>query len=238
MVKLGNTARTSPTRPVTAGLLWPWWFLLGVTTAVGCANHARTYVPTHAPMNSGDQIAVLPLVNLSQIERAQRVVHEALVVEIMHVTNVLVIDPGLVREAMRAYRIWASDLLERGQMEKLGSALGVQYLLVGTIHEFSTFKEEGRDVPVVSIHLRLIDITAGEIRWAGSHTLEGDDRESVFGFGRINSLDRLAQIVVQETLASLIQLQLDAPHKNGEGGREECVKSTSGAMARSCSPRS
>jgi hypothetical protein len=134
------------------------------------------------------------------------VIHEALMVEILTMARVGVVDPGIVRGAMREARIWSADLLERSQMEALGSLLDVKFFLVGSIHEFGTFERERGEVPVVSLHLRLINGETGEIVWAAVHTEEGDDRESVFGLGRVDSVDRMAEIVVQNAVSSLKDL--------------------------------
>lgn len=177
-------------------LLW-----LGIAT--GCAHGPRSYTAAEHRVSPGEGMAVLPPTNLTESERAQRVIHEALMVEVLRMKTVRVVDPGLVRGAMREARVWSADLLERSQMEALSSLLGARYLLLGSIHEFGILEKEQGKIPVVSIHLRLVDTDSGDIIWAAVHTQEGDDGESIFGLGRVDSVDRLAEIVVQDTVAKL-----------------------------------
>jgi hypothetical protein len=81
---------------------------------------------------------------------------------------------------------------------------------VGSIHEFGTRQQARREIPVVSLHLRLIDAESGKVVWAAEHALDGDARETVFGLGRVASVDQLAQTAVREALSSLEQLLMAA----------------------------
>ena len=93
------------------------WKVLLVATVIlgGCARGPRVYSRAILDYDPGDGVAVLPPVNLTESERAQRAIHETLVVELLRCGNVAVAEPGLVREAMRGARVWAPDLLERAR---------------------------------------------------------------------------------------------------------------------------
>jgi len=64
-------------------------------------------------------------------------------------------------------------------------------------------QERGGAIPIVAVNARMLDVKTGDILWTISHTHEGDDWETIFGFRRIISLSRLAQIVVSEIVESL-----------------------------------
>jgi hypothetical protein len=171
-----------------------------------CAHAPRSYAPSSLPMTRGERIAVLPLTNLTTEERAPRVIHEALTVTLLEAGGVTVVEPGLVRDAMRQARVFAADLLSRAQMNALGAELEAEYLLVGSIHEFGTIQQDHRQIPVVALHMRLVRVSDAQVVWAVEHARQGDDKETVFGLGAVGSLDRLAQIVVREATASLLPL--------------------------------
>jgi hypothetical protein len=157
------------------------------------------------------RVAILPPSNLSADEDAPRVVHDALTNELLQIPGVEVVDPGLVRDAMRRARVFAPDLLDRQQRESLKGLLGVSYLLVGSIHEYGTVGPTDDPLPVVSIHLRFIHAATGRVLWSASLAREGDDGETVFGIGRVRSMDRLVRQVVHAMAASLRRFLETAP---------------------------
>jgi hypothetical protein len=58
--------------------------------------------------------------------------------------------------------------------------------------------------------MRLVRCEDGRIVWAGSHARRGDDTETVFGLGRVTTLEQLADKTVAELMESL----------RGENGKE------------------
>lgn len=75
--------------------------------------------------------------------------------------------------------------------------------MVGTLHDFDMQLATGAggsgQIPVVAVSLRILDASTGEIVWASNVARRGNDRETVFGIGRIHSLNNLAE----ETAAEL-----------------------------------
>jgi len=58
------------------------------------------------------------------------------------------------------------------------------------------------DVPQVSLSLRLLAVPGGEVLWSGVHNRDGEDRETVFGLGRVESLESLATQTVMELVGT------------------------------------
>jgi TolB-like protein len=148
-------------------------------------------------------IAVLPLVNFSKYERASDVVVSALIVEMLDVGTFSVVDPGLVETVVLERRLRLTDRLSLEALRDLGQRLGVTHVMVGTVNEFGFVQDQAGQLPTVSISLRAVACADGRIVWAATHARRGDDAESVFGLGRIESLEQLAAVTVKEMTATL-----------------------------------
>ena len=65
--------------------------------------------------------------------------------------------------------------------------LGVDLVLVGTLHDYDTQAATGPGqsghVPVLALTLRIVDGRTGTIVWAANAARRGTDRETVFGIG-------------------------------------------------------
>jgi hypothetical protein len=94
-------------------------------------------------------------------------------------------------------------MLSREQIESLAVQLGTRWLLTGSALEFGHVRTPDGEVPAVGIALRLIDGHSGRVRWADQRYRNGDDRESVFGWGLESDADRLAQTMLTDLVRGL-----------------------------------
>lgn len=173
------------------------------TVLAGCGN-APTYF--HGGVDVGDSppsLAILPPVNLSRYEQASEVVTNAILVDMLKTRQFVVLDPGLVEQAIIARRIRFTDRMPLESLRALGDELNVTYVLMGTVNDFGFVQDRGESVPTVSVTLRIVTCANGRIVWAASHSRRGDDAESVFGLGRISSLEQLAEVTVREMTRTL-----------------------------------
>jgi hypothetical protein len=51
--------------------------------------------------------------------------------------------------------------------------------------------------------MRIVACDSGQIIWASTHSRRGDDAESFFGIGRIENLQQLAAVTVEEMINTL-----------------------------------
>jgi hypothetical protein len=72
-------------------------------------------------------------------------------------------------------------------------------------------------VPSVGASLRLVQAASGRVWWAGVHFRSGEDKESVFGWGRVRSPERL----VSELAAEMLRDFRDAGARERAGARAE-----------------
>ena len=148
-------------------------------------------------------LAVIPFDNNSGEPDAGRKVGNLLLTELVQKEMFRIADMGEVENSLRRLRIRTAAEMDLSKLKSLGEQLGVQVVIIGSVYEYDLRQVRSGTVPVVALSARMLDVQTGEILWAVSHTRDGDDWETVFGFGRIISLSRLARIVVSEVLESL-----------------------------------
>jgi hypothetical protein len=171
---------------------------LALVGLVACAPSPRAYVadPTAGP----SRVAVLPLANYTGSRDAPDRIAPMLAVELAHRCDVSVIDPGRV-EAALAQEPWVMlDRLPPDLVDSVGTELGAEALLVGSVLAYGTREDVEGPVPEVALSLRLLEVPGGRVLWSAVHSREGRDTETVFGFGRVASLERLAALVVADVL--------------------------------------
>lgn len=169
----------------------------------GCANAPASFRADGDGVAPGDTLAVMPLVNLSQQQNAPEVVLNALVVELLGMNAFVVVDPGEVHEVVLAKRFRLTDRLPLEALREIETATGARYVMEGTVNAFGMVDDSGVSYPSVAVTLRLVRCGDGRIVWAGSHARRGDDTESIFGLGRVATLEQLTQDTVSELMETL-----------------------------------
>ncbi len=154
-------------------------------------------------------IAVLPFDNISGHPDAGRKVINLLLTELVRTELFRISDMGEVESYLRQLRIRTNAEIDMLKLKRLGEHFDVPAIIIGSIDEYELRQDRSETVLVVAISARMLDVKTGDIIWAVSHTHDGDDWETVFGFGRVISLSRLAQIVLSEIVESLVKGLLD-----------------------------
>lgn len=169
--------------------------------AAGCAAHApRALAPPAGPR---PLLALLPLENLSGRaefgDRLTRIVWT----ELGASPRWEVVEPGELDAALADARVRSSLALTRDQIQRVATRTGARWLVAGTIIECGQVRTPDGDVPTLALALRLIDGSSGRVRWTDQLTRSGEDRETVFGWGRVTHLERLAQGTARELVAAI-----------------------------------
>jgi hypothetical protein len=149
------------------------------------------------------EIAILPLANYTERQDASDRIVPLLLVELAGQRGVTVTDPGKVEDLFSRDPWLLLDRLPPDLVDRFGAELGAQALLVGSILSFGYRDADVGAVPEFSVTLRLLKTPGGECLWSGSHAVAGTDRESVFGMGRVDNLERLAAGAIRELIATL-----------------------------------
>ena len=186
--------------PLAASPRLPLTLLLAA--ALGCAAH-RAPAPASVATGTRYRVAVLPLEDLSGQSGAADRMTRVLFTVLMQAGAYDVVEPGSVDAALSDARVRSTGMLSREQMLALSSQLETRWLLTGSTLEFGRVRTPDGEVPSVGIALRLIDGRSGRVCWADQRYRNGDDRETVFGWGHESDGDRLAQITMTELVRGL-----------------------------------
>lgn len=169
----------------------------------GCAaGLPRPYADQRLRGAEGLRMAILPFDNLSKSQGAAKTMENVVLTEFLKAAPVKVVDPGEVATVLSQERVRLSTSIPRETVKRIGKKLEVNLLMVGILHEYDSEPSSGAggtgQIPVVSTTLRIIDANTAEIVWASTAARRGNDRESVFGIGRINSISTLAEVTARE----------------------------------------
>jgi len=115
------------------------------------------------------------------------------------------VDPAEVDAAMDSLRIRATGSMTIGQLRVMADTLHVAYILLGSVLESGTVETPDGPVPSVGATLRVVEAATGRVWWAGVHFRSGEDRETVFGWGRVRSPERLTVELAQDMLQDFRQ---------------------------------
>ena len=186
--------------------------------AAGCAaTKPRESVKRFAPPDSA-LIAVLPFEDLSGREGVGSEFTRTFTAELVRTGAFTVIEQGVVDDAVERLQIRTTRAMTDAETRALADSLNVAYLLFGNVLESGVVRTPDGDLPTVSATLRIVDTATGRVVWACHHTRTGDDRETVFGWGRNSSRLRLLDQLAIEMLSEFRQLseeRLEAAQKKG-----------------------
>ena len=173
---------------------------------LGCSTKApRGYLKRGVTASQIRTIALLPFDNISGHPDAGKKVTNLLLTELANTEMFEIAEVGEVENTLRDLRVRTTAELNSSKRQNLGEHLNVRVIIVGSVDEYEARQARSGTVPVVSISARMLDVQTGDILWTISHTHDGNDWETVFGFGKIISLSQLAQIVISEMVESLVQ---------------------------------
>ena len=168
----------------------------------GCASPSLTLKPFVSSDLKAGKMAILPFDNLSETQGAGKAMENFVLVEFLEQLPLEIVEPGEVMAALSQARIRLATNIPTEVVIKLGEDLGVDLFMIGVVHEYELHRLTGAggsgDVPVVSVSLRIIETKTGNIVWAVNASRNGNDRETIFGMGRIQSVSQMAAITAAE----------------------------------------
>jgi TolB-like protein len=170
--------------------------------AVLCAGSAPALrrsaggtVPTDRP-----RAALVPFENLAGREEQGALFSKVFFAQLVASGALEMAEPGQVDAALDSLGIRSGGSLTPAQVRALGEALQAPCLLMGSVLESGRVRSGEVDVPAVGGTLRLVEAASGRVLWAGVHFRSGEDHETLFGWGRITSVERLVSLLAQDML--------------------------------------
>lgn len=182
-----------PARGMTMAAVALWALGLGA-----CAPSPQAYIaePLAGPM----RIAVLPLANYSDSREAPERLGPMLAVALSQFRDVEVVEPGRVEEALSREPWIMIDRLPPDLVDTLGAEMGADAILQGAVLAYGMREDPEGTSPEVSISVRLLETPGSRVLWSAVHSRGGTDGETVFGLGRVTSLERLAADAIEELM--------------------------------------
>jgi len=179
---------------------------LAAVSVAGCGGNQASVRSTvrQAVGEERIRVAVLPFDNLSQRAGADRAVTQVVITYLLESDLFEVIEPGHVNKVMADLRIRTpSEEVDPETAKRLGEKLNAELLFIGVVQEYGEVRVAADVYPAVSLSARIIDVYTGSILWSASVAQTGADTVVIFDFGRINSLPKLTQVVVEKMTSSL-----------------------------------
>jgi TolB-like protein len=145
-------------------------------------------------------VAVMPFEDLSGRVDVGEVFTRVFLAELVRSGSAEVVDPGSLSEAVERLQIRTTVAMTRAEMKSLADSLPCTHLLFGTVLDAGTVRVADGDLPSVAATLRLVEASTGRIVWACEHSRTGEDNETLFGWGREHSRDRLLSKLAVEMI--------------------------------------
>ncbi len=144
--------------------------------------------------------ALIPFENLAGREEQSRLFTDVFFAQLVASGAFQLVEPARVEAAMDSLGIRSATGITPGGLRALADTLHVSWLLLGSVLESGTIQTGGGLVPAVGATLRVVDPVSGRVPWAGVHFRSGADRETVFGWGRVMSTERLVSELATDML--------------------------------------
>ena len=180
----GRAARSTPCSP---GLGLGWW------------HRAKTF-DTARPLS----VVVLPFVNRTSRRGAGEIVAMALARELAAVPRLRVVEPGLVRDELLAFRVVMPEGPSLDDALVLNASLRADLIVFGQVFQFD---EAGLEPPRVSFSAVALDGPKKRVVWRSNSYATGDDRVIAFELGKVRTAAGLACRMAHAMVDGLVEGQ-------------------------------
>jgi len=170
---------------------------------VGCATSTSIqYVRKNVDYKNLKRIAVLPFESLTADEYAGEKIRKSVITELLS-KGVEVIEPGEVTRVLIEQRVKSLSTVRIADLQNVAKTLGVEALMMGSVEAYGISSGISVSYPEVSINLRLVEASTGNIIWSVCETSGGPSFWTRhFGAEGI-SLSDTANMVVKEAIDTL-----------------------------------
>jgi len=144
--------------------------------------------------------ALMPFENLAGREEESQTFSKIFFAQLVASGALEMVDPAAVDAAMESLGVRGSGAMTMGEVRAMSDTLHAPYLLLGSVLESGTVQTPEGPMPSVGAALRLLEARSGRVLWAGVHFRTGQDKESLFGWGRVQSTERLISELAYDML--------------------------------------
>jgi len=183
---------------LTIAILWM------VLTTLGCGGGPSFYIRQDIDFSYVKKVAVLPLENLTSDRFAGENISRLVINELLASGLCDVVVPGEALSMLDTLRLKSTQTLKAEHIKTIGSALGVQAVVFGSVEKFGEVRMGNISAPEVTVTLIMAETNEGSIIWSVTSTCGGAsfwDRH--FGT-RADTLSETSIKVVREALQTLM----------------------------------
>ncbi len=146
------------------------------------------------------RVALVPFENLAGREEQSAIFTKIFFAQLVASGALEMVDPVQVESAMDSLGIRSATAMTPLGLRTLADTLHARYVLLGSVLESGAIQGAGGPVPAVGAALRLVEPASGRVAWAAAHFRSGEDRETVFGWGREMSTEKLISVLAVDML--------------------------------------
>jgi len=171
-----------------------------------CRSTSTTkYVHPNMDLGAVRRVAVLPFESLVPDRAAGEKVQKIFITELLSLAAFDVAEPGTVTKLLKAERVESMDSLGPADFKRIGEALKVQGVFLGSVVDYTETRSGSAPAPEVTIQLRLVETQSGVTVWSASKTRSGTTASArLFGIGG-QSLTEVSRQLVREELSTLVK---------------------------------
>ncbi|MBI5903918.1 MAG: hypothetical protein HZB84_10615, partial [Deltaproteobacteria bacterium] len=146
------------------------------------------------------RVVILPFENFSENTKAVSFVKKAMKEELRKKGLILIAGDDMVEDFLAKRRMRFTNSVTRFAAREMGMVLDADAVMVGSVDIFS--EGAGGDVRA-GITARLVSTIDGGIIWADNIAYTGRDFAGVLGLGAVESIDKLASLVIKDAVKSI-----------------------------------
>lgn len=169
----------------------------------GCGSTPKNYyVRQQVDYKSIKRIAVLPFETFTADEYAGEKIRKSVITELLS-RGIDVVEPGEVTRTLVELKVRSLASIRNSDIQNIAKTLGVEALMMGSVEAYGISRGISVTYPEVTVNLRLVEASSGNIIWSVYHTSGGASFWTRhFGAEGI-SLSEAANKVVKEAVDTL-----------------------------------
>ncbi len=156
------------------------------------------------------RLAVLPFQNQSPRRNAGELVALALVRALAGRPEVVVLEPGVVRQTLLQARLIPAGGVSLPQADVLRLLLGADLVVSGEVLDYQD-RQGAAAAPVVNFAARILDTARRQVVWSSISYGSGDDGVLFFDLGRVRTAHALADRMALGLVQTMLGEGLDRP---------------------------
>ncbi len=133
-------------------------------------------------------VAIVPFDNISEKKYAGLITSNILLSNLIR-KGFKVIEPGIIKEYMLRNKRVLRGEIDLKTLEQFNTELNIDLLITGSVEHFKLARSIRQ--PELEIGARALDADNGRIIIMFNDSRKGNDSETIFGFGKINSMGNL-----------------------------------------------